>query len=134
MTSYAPPYSDQQIAAALAALELNGGNITLTAEQQKISRITLRTWRDAALAVSTDLPLKRPDRDYCALWADAQEIVLDAAVAMAKRLTAPTAENLNALSRLAGIASDKYLDHRDGRRGAVQIGSGADKVQVNFNL
>jgi len=39
-------YSDDERAAALAALDANGGNVNKTAREEKIPRVTLIEWRD----------------------------------------------------------------------------------------
>lgn len=129
-------YTTDEIAEGLAALELNGGNLKRTAQELSIPRKTLAGWREGVANASATIPTEAsaPSRDYAALWGSAQELALSSAVTMARQLTDPTAENLTALTKLAAVASDKFLDHRDGRKGAVQIGNGADKVLVNFNV
>lgn len=118
-------YPEAKIVDALAALELNRGNLDLTARQVGVSRPTLRKWRDAALAVSADLPLKRTDPDFASIWAGKELKVLDL---IGKK--APDA-TFRDLSIFAGIAADKHLDYRDGRKGTnVNV----DARQQNLNV
>lgn len=54
-------YSDKEKARALAALDLNGGNVSGTSKQLKIPRSTLLLWsRD--VAVSSDMPELRQEK------------------------------------------------------------------------
>ena len=118
-------YPEAKIVDALAALELNRGNLDLTARQVGVSRPTLRKWRDAALAVSADLPLKRTDPDFASILAGKELKVLDL---IGKK--APDA-TFRDLSIFAGIAADKHLDYRDGRKGTnVNV----DARQQNLNV
>lgn len=55
----AHPYSEKDRAAALAALEANGGNLTRTAKQLGMSTSTLRRWRDHQADPSITGPLKK---------------------------------------------------------------------------
>jgi hypothetical protein len=149
-------YRDEQVRDALVALELNQGNLKATALQLGMPRTTLLAWRDRALAVSdivsnaSDTPTTgmdtddapallvaadapAPVRDFAALWADAQALVLSQTLAMAGQLTEPTAENLTALTKLLTVSADQHLNYTQGRKGGVQIGA-TGPVQVNFNL
>lgn len=144
-------YTDQQVAEALAALELNGGNVKRTAAETGIPRATLIRWRDgvsAALDTMADTPdtpaalpevvalVRQPPqpRDFATLWAEAQYDVLAAAVAVARQLTEPTAENLTALTKFAGMAADKHLDYSQGRKGAGSVNIAGEKVLVVMDV
>lgn len=54
----AHPYSERDRAAALAALEANGGNLTRTAAQLGMSTSTLRRWRNQHADPASTGPLK----------------------------------------------------------------------------
>ena len=119
--------TQEQVIAALAQLELNRGNIKGTAVQVGVTRVTLRKWRDGALAAEPDYPLvatglstvSTEKRDYAGMWGQVQVVAAEAAMAMVPKLTEATAENLRALTTLGGVASDKHLDHSLGRKGAM---------------
>lgn len=106
-------YTDEQVAQALAALELNGGNVKATARELNIPRATLQLWRDRVPE-----PAGTIRRDYAALWADAQVKALNQAITIAEALTEATPENLTALTRLAVAAKDAHLDYTEGRKGS----------------
>lgn len=108
-----PYYTPDEIAKALAEVQLRAGNVLQTARALGIPRSTLQRWYAESGQAGT-----KPG-DYGALWAQAQELALTAAVKMAQELTAATAENLTALTRLATAAQQAHLDYRDGRRGMV---------------
>ena len=58
-------YSESRVAEALAALELNGGNVKRTAIQLQIPRKTLESWRDQFATVATvkrDLTAEKAER------------------------------------------------------------------------
>ena len=108
-------YSDDQITAALAALELNGGRIRGTARELGIPAPTLLSWRDQAIAggaTGLNAPV-RVNRDFTELWAQKEAMVLE--------LIGDKAPNASFrdLSIFAGIAADKHLNYRDGRPGAT---------------
>lgn len=103
-------YTDSQVAAALAALEVNGGNVSQTSRELGISRPTLIEWRDRS-GLTLPTPEKTP-HDFASLWAEKQQKVLE--LIDAKSDTA----SFRDLSIFAGIAADKHQDYRDGRKGA----------------
>lgn len=108
-------YTDQQVSEALALLELNSGNVKRTATELGIPRATLTFWRDKALAVDPERalsPVVTEERDFAAVWAEAQGEVL-----ALLREKAPTA-SFRDLSIFAGIAADKHLDYSVGRKGS----------------
>lgn len=118
-------YTDADRVRALAALELNQGNITRTAEETGITRLTIRTWRDSALEATPDRPLAnqslttgKPD------WADlyGRAATLGARIITKNlrryRHLALKPSELRDVAVISGIAVDKHLDYRDGRKGA----------------
>lgn len=129
----ATQYTDQQVAGALAALELNGGNVKATAGQLGMPHATLRLWRDRALSTNPDRPLSPAVpivRDFATLWADAQSLAISKALAIAEKLTEATPENLTALTKLAAVAADKHLDYTHGRKGGTQLNVDARQQNV----
>ena len=116
-------YTDQQVAAALAALEVNAGNVQRTALALGIPRTTLIEWRDRSADTvdsKTDTPSKsippsvlaeRP-HDFAGMWGEVQELA-----AARMRELIPEEKDLRAVAIAAGIAADKHLDYTAGRRG-----------------
>jgi len=120
--------TDEDRIATLAALDVNAGNVTRTAEQTGITRLTIRRWRDAALEaglpVVTDVVTseKKPKRDWSELYGRAASlgarIITENLRNYRGRDLKPS--ELRDVAVTVGIAVDKHLDYRDGRKaGAV---------------
>lgn len=109
-------YSDDFIANALATFEANGGvttpgALTRTAKEVGVPHPTMSYWvktLDAKKPVQHTAPIQH---DFVAIWAESMVKTLE--VIDAKRPQA----SFRDLSIFAGIAADKHLDYRDGRRG-----------------
>lgn len=121
-------YTDDQVAQALAALDLNGGNVKRTARDLGIPRTTLVRWRDGVSAVSdTEKKEAAGARDLVALWADVQEIGI-----RRMRELIPISNNLREVAVATGIAADKHLDYDQGRsRSGAEVTVDNRQQQVN---
>lgn len=119
-------YTDEQVVEALAKLTLNGGNLRLTARQVGIAPNTLLGWRDKSRRECAEQEIARvehnlPAHNYGALWGQSQNIALEYAAIVAKRLVEdkdPTrqADNLRALVGFAHLAAQHHLDYQEGRQ------------------
>lgn len=112
-------YTDQERIDALARLELNAGRLKPTAAELGIPHATLRLWRDQMFAenpgtVATLSPPVPEIVDFAGRWAEVMQ-------AAQKRLLEliPQSESVREVAIAAGIAADKHLDYRDGRKGAA---------------
>ena len=107
---------------ALALLVENAGNVKRTARQLGLDRTTLIDWRDKSTnpavwdTIDPEIRRERTER-----WGT----VLDLATEKMGDLL-PTANDLDQVTRAAGVASQNYLDHRDGRRNS--------QVSQNLNI
>ena len=101
-------YTAEQRAQALAALEMNGGQLRRTAAECGIPVGTLSLWRDTRPECSADAE-RKPD------YVDLFDGLLRAAVA--RSIAGLPAAPAKDAAVVAGIAADKLLDFRDGRRG-----------------
>lgn len=120
-------YSDQEVRDALAALEMNAGNVLRTAKQLGLPRTTLIEWRDR---MSSAVDTEKPSRvhDFAALWAEVQ------AAATARMLELlPQTDDLRAVATAAGIAADKHLDYAQGRKG-TQVNVDARQQSVTLHV
>ena len=132
-------YTDQQVAAALAALDLNAGNVKRTAREIGIPHATLRLWRDTVAAAVPDgvptVPENRPSvlaqtpHDFAGMWAEVQELA-----AARMRELIPEEKDLRAVAIAAGIAADKHLDYTAGRRGMGPAAVQNNITQVNVRV
>jgi hypothetical protein len=133
----ATTYTDADRVSTLAALDLNAGNVTRTSKQTGVSRLTIRTWRDLALTAGDQLvtsPVtteKKPKRDWADLYGRAATL---GAMLITKNLRRYRylelkPSELRDVAVIAGIAVDKHLDYRDGRKAGVMV----DQSQ-NLNL
>ena len=132
---HANHYTEEQRAAALAQLELNGGNAYRTSRQLGIPRPTLQLWyrqreaiaagREIALQELKDAGMLEQSPGMSSqkeLFAErggrVQQVLLDQ---LEKRAIKP--QKLRDLAVAAGIAADKQMDYSLGRRGAdVHVG------------
>lgn len=132
-------YTPEQIAEALAALELNGGNVKRTAVALGIPRPTLILWRGQANAAAggvtdtSDTEKKGAAapwvHDFAALWAEAQEVLIRRVIAVA------ATGSLKDVAVAAGIAADKHQDYAQGRKGAatqVNVDASTKTVQIVY--
>ena len=116
-------YTDAQVAQALAALELNGGNVKRTARELGINHETVRAWKlrmGVPLGVTREqhqATVQAHQHDWASMYGEAQIIALDRARAIAPTMPA-TPDGLRALMVMAGVSADKHLNYRDGRTGA----------------
>ena len=122
-------YSDEDRAGALAALQLNQGNIKLTCRQLEIPRRTLKDWRKKALetgVVARDAVMPPPPAD----WVEVNRLAGSKFLALADEAADIVKENLaqfhggglNAgdLQRVAtimGISADKAFAFLVGKNG-----------------
>ena len=118
-------YTDQQVAEALAALELNGGAIRPTARELGIPPATLVNWRDGVrAAVPVNPNAEKQPHDFAQVWADTETEIL-----ALLREKAPVA-SFRDLSIFAGIAADKHLDYSQGRKGSQQTVNIDNRTQL----
>lgn len=115
-------YTEQQRIDALAALDLNRGNVSRTARELGIPRPTLILWRDTPVS---DIPDTRKT-DIVGRLARVMDSVLDRIGELV-----PRTENVRDLGVVYGILSDKMLDHRDGRKGS-EVNVNVDNRQVTL--
>ena len=96
----------------------NGGNLNKTARELDIPRTTLRKYRDqqASLVEGLALATSDPDRarDIVQLWEDTHR----AAVHRVNELL-PQTTRLHDVAYAAMVASNAFLDHHLGRKGAA---------------
>ena len=126
-------YTDQQVAAALAALDLNGGNLRATSREISIPLSTLKAWRDGAISADAERARNTPraenaQHDFSEVWAERQVQVL--------KIIAEKADeaSFRDLSIFAGIAADKHLDYTAGRRGMGPSAVQNNITQVNVRV
>jgi transposase-like protein len=129
-------YSKDEIAAALATLKANGGQVRLTSRTLGIPEATLRKWRDAfAIRVPEDA-----SAGDCAQSACAQE-KKDSACAQEKAIGKLAAEKINDISsrlgkiawRLTGMlpkAARIAMDKGQVSQIATAVGIALDKKQL----
>ena len=129
LTAKQRTYTDDDRVQALAALDLNGGNVTRTSEQTGVSRLTIRAWRDAALSAGEQLvtmPVtteKPPKRDWADLYGRAATLgarIINRNLRRYRNLDLKPSE-LRDVAVIAGIAVDKHLDYRDGRKASAVV-------------
>lgn len=134
-------HTEEQRIAALAALELNQGQVRKTAREVGVHEATLRTWRDQAWSVEVMPALygsamesrtaTQSTRDatqtkvYGARLGEALNLALDTLI---ERLPGMSGRDV---AIAVGILVDKHLDITQGRKGAQII---ADNRQVNLTL
>lgn len=116
-------YSDEQVKSILATLTANRGNVGQTARELAVPATSIRRLRDQAAVQFADALTDgekisiAQTRNYVALYGDLQ-------VEIAAKLRERMHDKRTTFRDLAialGIASDKMLDHRDGRRGSVEV-------------
>lgn len=123
MASRPRTYTDADRVRALGALEANGGNLSRTVRETGVPIGTLSLWRNAALSAGTERSLKPAEREKPE-WAD----LYGRAARLGARIIARNLRRyrymdlkpheLRDVAVVAGIAVDKHLDYRDGRKGA----------------
>lgn len=118
-------YTDEQRIAALAALEANGGNVKRTAAAVGIPRSTLQLWRDSAVAAAPELaltlaPAATVKTDWADLFGEAAKLGAQLITENLQRYagTPLKPSELRDVAVVSGIAVDKHLDYRDGRKSA----------------
>ena len=114
-------YTDAQVAQALAALELNGGNVKRTARDLDIPRATLGMWRDKQavmkMALSGAIVTTHPDIvDRAATLADRYLRLQDLALDRSETLV-PLSDQLRDVLAAAREGREGHLDYSQGRRG-----------------
>ena len=132
-------YKEADRIAALAALELNMGQIRKTAAEVGVPEATLRLWRNQAGSIETapaiySDPLRTPQhatqeaaqtKVYGARLGEALDLALDT---LLEKLPSMAGRDV---AIAVGILVDKHLDITQGRKGAQFI---ADNRQVNLTL
>lgn len=111
-------YTDAERVHALAVLEVNAGNLSRTSRETKVPIGTLSLWRNEALSADPERSLKPAETvktDWVALTSEVFE--------EASRYLRAELPNMKGrdLAVAYGIASDKFLDHRDGRKATVAV-------------
>lgn len=119
-------YTEAERQAALTALIASGGKLRQTARKQGIDPHTLFSWRESAIAAGAKIPRNSPIKmDHERLWANAgaaaARLVRSAIAEQAKHPETLTPAGIQSIAIAGGIATDKHLDYRDGRKGAIQI-------------
>lgn len=116
-------YSDERVTEILATLEANKGNVGQTARQLAVPETTIRRLRDQAgvqfadaLTDGQKISLAQT-RDFVSLYGDLQ---FEIAAKLRERMQTNPG-TVRDLAIALGIASDKMLDHRDGRKGSVEV-------------
>ena len=111
------PFSDDERIHALAVLEAHGGRVREAAAELGISHSALITWRNLGIAASGAANTKIDAE----AWAEVQRLgaellrdQIERAMDSDERLPA---RDVRDYAIAAGIAADKYLDFRDGRKG-----------------
>jgi len=122
-------YTEEQRVDALARLEINGGNVLATSREVGISRATLRRWRNEVGAVEEGVRMATamvatevvtPAERWLAVESQATELLAENLEKFRGATGAPMEpSDLRHVAVVAGIAADKQLDHRDGRKGNV---------------
>ena len=121
-------WTDHDRAKALAALEMNEGNVARTAREVGIPRPTIASWRDTAIEQGQALPMPADRKtDWKAVREEAGQLfaanAMTAAEIVRDNLDKLKGHDLKVgdLQRVAiisGIQSDKAYDLLVGRRGA----------------
>ncbi len=121
-------WTDHDRARALAALEMNEGNVARTAREVGIPRPTIASWRDTAIEAGQALPLPADRKTdwkvvreeagllYAANSLTAAKIVEDNLEKLKDQDL--TVGDLQRVAIIGGIQSDKAYDLLVGRRGA----------------
>lgn len=132
-------HTEEQRIAALAALELNHGQIRKTAREVGVHEATLRMWRNQAAAVADVVPYGAIDsataaqstRDTTQTTAYAVRLAEVRDLALSILRDKLPEMNGRDVAIAVGILTDKHLDITQGRKGAQII---ADNRQVNLTL
>lgn len=122
-------YTDSEIAEALAALELNGGNVKRTAVQLGIPRTSLLRWRDEVTTVSDTADTENRSHQFAGMWAEVMRLATERL-----RELIPAETDLRAVAVAAGIAADKHLDYTQGRKGAQTTVNQTNNTQLNVRV
>lgn len=114
-------YPEDFRAECVARLLANGGRIRETAAELGIASSTLLNWRDEAVQGSKADPSVRDkmhaERYLQASLRGAELMIDELEAALDKERGSIPARDLRDYAIVAGIASDKALDFRDGRKG-----------------
>lgn len=111
-------YTDADRVRALAALEVNAGNVSRASREVSIPRPTIIAWRDQALAAEPALtPSLTPADTEKTDWG----AVMSEALAEAVRYLRAQLPEMKGrdLAITTGILADKHLDYTQGRKGAT---------------
>jgi hypothetical protein len=117
-------YTDEDRVRALAALEINAGNVTRASREVGIPRTTIIAWRDQSIeaiangTVGMPRTPKRPQRDWADLYGRAASLGAQIITRNLKRYRHIDLKpsELRDVAVVSGIAVDKHLDYRDGRK------------------
>jgi transposase-like protein len=115
-------YTDEERIDALALAEAHGGSVRYAAGELGMPVSTLQTMQESASPRARD-HVQNASADYAAGWG---EVVRRATRIISAQLARYEAMDLTPsqtrdVAVIAGIASDKHLDYRDGRKGAVTL-------------
>lgn len=121
---------DQELAIAAKLIE-TGGNVKRTARELGIPRSTVRGRAAMAGLVEAGQVVNTIQAQHAELWERADRLV---ATELAERLPEMprTPEGMDRVIAAARVIPQAYLDHRDGRRGTVQIGGDGSVVPVQI--
>jgi transposase-like protein len=110
-------YTDAERVTALARLELNAGNASRTARELSIPRPTLLLWRDQAVNELSGIP-DTVKTDWAELFGSAVQLGARLIAENLRRYQGQTLKpsELRDVAVVTGIAVDKHLDYRDGRK------------------
>ena len=120
-------WTDHDRAKALAALEMNEGNVARTAREVGIPRPTIASWRDTAIEAGQALPMPADGKtDWTAVREEAGQLCAANALTAAQIVRDNLAKlkdtdlkvgDLQRVAIIGGIQTDKAYDLLVGRRG-----------------
>jgi hypothetical protein len=126
-------YTDDQVQHGLAEYELTGRNLKATARNIGVPVPTLRGWIMRAGLNPEQNTADNNGHDYGGMWGKVQVLAVGKAEKMVPDMP-HTPDGLRAITVLAGVASDKQLDHEQGRKGAQGAPAGmVVPVQIIIN-
>ena len=137
-------HTDEERVNALAALEMNAGNVSKTARETGVPRQTVTLWRDQARDAGQAVAMPAGPTDWKQVREDAagafMRIVTKATALLQQQLDRRLADGngelltpagLREIAVIKGIASDKTLDFTLGRKG-IEFNIDARRQQANI--
>jgi transposase-like protein len=123
-------YSDEERAEALAALDANGGNLSRTARQTGVPRITLRQWAQGRVAPGVSVLRQVKKADLAQRMEDLAHALLDDLARPNRLASASVQQAATAL----GIAVDKMRLLRNEPTSITGQGTGADEKALSEEI